>query len=147
MRNIVITFGLICFSTLVLLKMGVMVMTKATLPAEIVIGVFSGVFLIAGILIARKTNATHIAGASAAAMQAAPTAAVDHGKVNQLGISRREYEVLCELALGLSNAEIAGRLFVSESTVKTHVSSLLQKLNARRRTEAVIVAKSLGIII
>ena len=64
----------------------------------------------------------------------------------QLGISNREYEVLLEIAKGLSNKEIANRLFISESTVKTHVSNVLIKMDAKRRTQAISIAKSLAII-
>ncbi|MBR9919403.1 MAG: response regulator transcription factor [Bacteroidetes bacterium] len=56
------------------------------------------------------------------------------------GISPREFEVLLEIKKGLSNKEIAEKLFISETTVKTHVSSLLQKLDAKRRTQAVQIA-------
>ncbi|WP_298550235.1 LuxR C-terminal-related transcriptional regulator [uncultured Algibacter sp.] len=50
------------------------------------------------------------------------------------------------MALGLSNQEIAEKLFVSESTIKTHVSNLLIKLDAKRRTQAIQISKSLNII-
>lgn len=63
-----------------------------------------------------------------------------------LGISKREYEVLQLLDRGLSNQEIARTLFISESTVKTHVSRLLSKLGARRRTEAVRLAREKGVL-
>lgn len=62
------------------------------------------------------------------------------------GISKREYEVLELLSSGLSNQEIADKLFVSTSTVKTHVSSVLAKLDASRRTEAIANAKKMRII-
>ena len=67
-------------------------------------------------------------------------------KIEELGLSKREYEVLQEIALGLSNQEIADKLFVSESTIKTHVSNLLIKLDAKRRTQAIRISKSLNII-
>jgi len=70
----------------------------------------------------------------------------DDEAVKRLGISRREFEVLELIAQGLSNQDIAGRLFVSPSTVKTHVSNLLDKLDAQRRTEAVARAKDLRLI-
>jgi ATP/maltotriose-dependent transcriptional regulator MalT len=54
--------------------------------------------------------------------------------------------VLCEIANGHSNQEIASKLFLSESTIKTHVSSILLKLEAKRRTQAVQKAKELQII-
>jgi two-component system, NarL family, response regulator LiaR len=63
-----------------------------------------------------------------------------------LGLSKREYEVLELIAAGLSNQDVADRLFVSTSTVKTHVSNVLAKLDASRRTEAIAKAKELRII-
>jgi len=66
--------------------------------------------------------------------------------VEEIGISPREYDVLLLVAEGLSNQEIANRLYISESTVKTHVSNLLSKLDARRRTHAVRRARQAGIL-
>jgi len=63
-----------------------------------------------------------------------------------LGISPRELVVLKELAAGHSNKEIAQRLHVSPHTVKTHVGRLLEKLEARRRTDAIHRARELGIL-
>jgi DNA-binding CsgD family transcriptional regulator len=63
-----------------------------------------------------------------------------------LGISGRELEVLALLAAGRSNKEIARRLEVSPNTVKTHVTKLFAKLEARRRTEAIQRARELGMI-
>jgi ATP/maltotriose-dependent transcriptional regulator MalT len=71
---------------------------------------------------------------------------VDEANLEKLGISKREYEVLELMAAGLSNQEIAEKLFVSTSTVKTHVSNVLAKLDARRRTQAIQQAKELGLI-
>lgn len=70
----------------------------------------------------------------------------DDEAVKKLGISKREFEVLELIAAGLSNQNIAERLFVSTSTVKTHVSNVLAKLDASRRTEAIARAKELRII-
>jgi DNA-binding CsgD family transcriptional regulator len=58
-------------------------------------------------------------------------------KRGDLGITRRELEVLALLAQGMSNREIAGKLYVSENTVKTHSSRVFDKLGAKRRTQAV----------
>jgi DNA-binding CsgD family transcriptional regulator len=63
-----------------------------------------------------------------------------------LGISEREFEVLELLAAGHSNKEIASRLEVSPNTVKTHVARLFDKLDAKRRTEAIARARELGMI-
>tara|TARA_R110002049_G_scaffold305515_1_gene502248 strand:+ start:19446 stop:19868 length:423 start_codon:yes stop_codon:yes gene_type:complete len=71
---------------------------------------------------------------------------IDHKKITQLGISKREYEVLLQVSQGLSNKEIALRLSVSESTIKTHVSNILLKLDAKRRTQAIQKAKEHQII-
>lgn len=70
----------------------------------------------------------------------------DDAAVKKLGISKREFEVLELIAAGLSNQNIADRLFVSNSTVKTHVSNVLAKLDASRRTEAIAKAKEMHII-
>ena len=66
--------------------------------------------------------------------------------LEQLGITPRELEILEAMAAGLSNREIAERLFVSENTVKTHAARLFDKLSARRRTQAVQLAKEAGLI-
>jgi len=70
----------------------------------------------------------------------------DNAAVKKLGISKREFEVLELIAAGLSNQDIADKLFVSTSTVKSHVSNVLAKLDASRRTEAIARAKGLRII-
>jgi len=67
-------------------------------------------------------------------------------RVQQLGITPRELEILEAMAAGLSNREIAERLFVSENTVKTHANRLFTKLSAQRRTQAVQLAKEAGLI-
>lgn len=66
--------------------------------------------------------------------------------LQETGLSRREMEVLELMAAGLSNAEIADRLFVSLHTIKTHGSKLFEKLEVKRRTQAIEKAKRLGLI-
>jgi two-component system, NarL family, response regulator LiaR len=70
----------------------------------------------------------------------------DQARLEALGITPRELEILELIAAGLSNREIATRLFVSENTVKTHAGRLFDKLSARRRTQAVQRAKEAGLI-
>ena len=70
----------------------------------------------------------------------------DTARIEALGITPRELEVLHLIAEGLSTKEMADRLFVSENTVKTHTSRVLDKLGASRRTQAVQLAKAQGII-
>ncbi len=71
---------------------------------------------------------------------------LNQAKLEQLGITARELEILQLIAGGLSNREIAEKLFVSENTVKTHSSRLFDKLSAKRRTQAVQIAKEMQLI-
>ncbi|HMF01808.1 MAG TPA: LuxR C-terminal-related transcriptional regulator, partial [Terriglobia bacterium] len=71
---------------------------------------------------------------------------LNEAKLNELGITRRELEILEWIAKGLSNREIAEKLFVSENTVKTHSSRVFEKLSAKRRTQAVQIGKELGLL-
>ncbi len=70
----------------------------------------------------------------------------NQARVEQLGITPRELDILEAMAAGLSNREIAELLFVSENTVKTHAGRLFDKLSAKRRTQAVQLAKEAGLI-
>lgn len=70
----------------------------------------------------------------------------DDTQAHALGLTPRELEILALVAEGLSNREIAARLFVSENTVKTHVARLFDKLGARRRTQAVQQARQWRLI-
>ena len=70
----------------------------------------------------------------------------DQDKVESLGLTPRELEILALMAEGLSNKQIAERVFVSENTVKTHSSRVFVKLGAQRRTQAVQLGKALRLI-
>lgn len=70
----------------------------------------------------------------------------DEQKLLKSGISKREWEVLVLMSEGLSNQEIAERLFVSLNTIKTHSSNLFEKLDVKRRTQAVEKGKRLGLL-
>jgi DNA-binding NarL/FixJ family response regulator len=65
---------------------------------------------------------------------------------SQLGISEREMEVLFGIIEGLTNQQIAEKLFLSESTIKTHSSNLFSKLDVKRRTQAVLEARKIGLV-
>ncbi|MES2380053.1 MAG: LuxR C-terminal-related transcriptional regulator [Bacteroidota bacterium] len=71
---------------------------------------------------------------------------INQTEIANLGISKRELDVLQLMATGLSNEEIAGKLFISLNTVKTHSSNIFLKLDVKRRTQAVEKAKRLNII-
>jgi DNA-binding CsgD family transcriptional regulator len=72
--------------------------------------------------------------------------ALNEERLKDLGITKRELEILELIARGMSNREIAEKLFVSENTVKTHSSRLFDKLSAKRRTQAVQIGKEMGLI-
>ena len=72
--------------------------------------------------------------------------AANEAQQKLLGITKRELEILELIAHGMSNREIAEKLFVSENTVKTHSSRLFDKLRAKRRTQAVQIGKEIGLI-
>ncbi|HKZ30800.1 MAG TPA: helix-turn-helix transcriptional regulator [Vicinamibacteria bacterium] len=71
---------------------------------------------------------------------------LDEARLQELGIAPRELEILGLIATGLGNREIADSLCVSENTVKTHSSRLLDKLGAKRRTQAVQIAQALRLV-
>ncbi|MEM7431628.1 MAG: LuxR C-terminal-related transcriptional regulator [Pseudomonadota bacterium] len=103
---------------------------------EIYIVILALIFAAIGIWFGRKTGHT------------APSESFQQNDqvISTLGITQKELEVLVQLAAGGSNADIAKALFVSTSTVKTHLIHLYQKLEVERRTEAVQKGRSLKII-
>jgi DNA-binding CsgD family transcriptional regulator len=107
-----------------------------THPVEVWLVLLSAIFLGLGVWVGARLF-----------RPAAPTAFQTNTRVQEtLGISGRELEVLELLAAGQSNKEIAIRLEVSPNTVKTHVARLFEKLEVRRRTEAIQRARELGMI-
>lgn len=74
------------------------------------------------------------------------TFSMNEKELHRLGISSRELEVLQLMAEGLSNREIGERLFLSLNTIKTHTSRLFEKLDVKRRTQAIEKAKRLALI-
>ena len=71
---------------------------------------------------------------------------INEAKREELAITPREMEILELIAQGMSNREIAEKLFLSENTVKTHSSRVFDKLGARRRTQAVQLGKEFGLL-
>ena len=100
--------------------------------------VFSGLGIWLGLRLTRHTETIVVREVP---VPAPDTFVRNAKKVAALGITRRELEILELIAAGLSNREIAERIFVSENTVKTHSSRLFDKLSAKRRTLAVQIAK------
>lgn len=71
---------------------------------------------------------------------------INEAELEKFNLTEREYEVLQLLAKGCNNAEIADQLFISISTVKTHVSNLFVKMDVKNRTHAVTKAQKLRIV-
>ncbi len=136
MRKTVGVFGLLALALLLLFKLSQYAIFSGDLKTEWAIAVVAVIFFVVGIYINKKSLSKHPARQQP----------IDTKRITDLGLSKREYEVLQEISKGLSNKEIGERLFLSESTIKTHVSNLLVKLNAKRRTQAIQIAKELNII-
>lgn len=114
---------------------------------EIYGGIVAVVFASVGIWLGLKLTKTRETVVVREVMVPAPVDFVrDQRQLSALGITPRELEVLELMAEGLSNKEIAERVFVSENTVKTHLSRVFDKLGARRRTQAVQLGKELRLI-
>lgn len=113
----------------------------------LVAALFSGLGIWLGLTLTRKKAQASVLQASGSPQVSggAPFAA-DAQRINELGITPRELEILGLMATGLSTREIAERLFVSENTVKTHSSRLFDKLGAKRRTQAVQLGKEARLI-
>lgn len=111
----------------------------------IVAAIFAGLGIWLGNRLTRGRRSAAVAEAPAP-VPATVSFAADEKKRDGCGITRRELEILELVAQGMSNREIAGKLFVSENTVKTHCSRAFDKLGARRRTEAVQLGKKLGLL-
>lgn len=109
----------------------------------LVAALFAALGIWLGLTLTRKKTVTIIKEVPA---QPADPFVLDETRLSQLGITARELEILGLIAAGLSNREIAGRLFVSENTVKTHSSRLFDKLGAKRRTHAVQIGKTARLI-
>ena len=103
---------------------------------------FAAVGIRLGLTLTRTKEVVVVREVAAAAGAAVPNSS----NVAQLGITPRELEILQHIAMGLSTREIAAALFVSENTVKTHSSRLFDKLQVRRRTQAIHAGKRLGLI-
>jgi DNA-binding CsgD family transcriptional regulator len=113
---------------------------------EIYSGLVALLFAALGIWLGLKLTRKEVVVKEVPVPQPAEPFAVNEAQLKQLGITRRELEILELIAQGLSNREIAEKLFVSENTVKTHSSRLFDKLSAKRRTQAVQIAKENGLI-
>jgi DNA-binding NarL/FixJ family response regulator len=136
-KKTVFIFSALIVALLILFQISKYSYVNGDVAIETIISVIAVVFLGIGLYINKSNSKKHIPRNNNI---------IDQNKISALGISKREYEVLLEIAKGFSNKEIGEKLFVTESTVKTHVSNILLKLEAKRRTQAIQKAKELQII-
>ena len=137
MKKTIFIFGVLIIALLALFQLSQYSLISKNTSIEYIIAVIAIVFFFVGLYINKRKNDT---------TTSQPTIEIDTKKIEDLGLSKREYEVLCQLAKGHSNKEIASLLFVSESTIKTHVSNVYVKLDVKRRTQAIQKAKELQIL-
>ncbi len=119
------------------------------LSIEIYIGIIALIFTVLGIWVAQKLARPQVKTVvveKPVYLSPSTEFKLDEEALSRLTLSKREMEVLQLMAEGLSNEEIASRLFVSLSTIKTHNSRLFEKMDVRRRTQAIEKAKRLRII-
>lgn len=141
MRRTIIIYGVAMAILLGLLKLVDYQYFVRDIPLEFYIGTIAALFTALGIWAGLRLTRPKVK-----IIDNSLPFELDKTNLNKLGISKREHEVLELVSRGLSNREIADTLFVSTSTIKTHVSSILAKLDATRRTQAISRAKELRII-
>lgn len=146
MREIVI-FGLCSGALITVLQLAeyrfLVVERSLEIYGAVIAALFACVGIWLGLTLSRKSSAQL---AREAGVPSAGPFVADEKRVAEFGITPRELEILGLIAEGLSNREIAGKLFVSENTVKTHAGRLFEKLGAKRRTQAVQIGKAARLI-
>ena len=116
-------------------------------PGEVYGGLIALIFTIAGTYLGlRWTKRKEVVVIKEVRVREGGPFILNDAKLRELSLTPREHEILGLIAEGLSNREIAERLFVSENTVKTHSSRLFDKMGVSRRTQAVQKGKEFGLI-
>ncbi|WDZ99300.1 response regulator transcription factor [Mucilaginibacter sp. SJ] len=114
---------------------------------EIYMGAMAIFFTVLGIWLALKlTKPKTVVVEKQVYVNNGPEFIINQTEVEKLGLSKRELDVLQLMAEGLSNQEISERLFVSLNTIKTHSAKVFEKMEVKRRTQAVEMGKRLSII-
>jgi two-component system, NarL family, response regulator LiaR len=147
MKRTVLLYGLLGGVLIVLLEAIEYRFLLVDRSLEIYGGLVALLFATLGIWLGRRLARPRAAPVRPqAARPAGPHFVRDAARQQALGITARELQILEHIAAGLSTREIAGRLFLSENTVKTHSARLYAKLSAARRTQAVKHARDAGLI-
>jgi len=143
----IILYGLAGGVLLALLKVLEYQYVVRAYPGEIYGGLVAAIFSALGIYLGLQwSRSREVTVIKEVCVPGGGPFVLDAGKLKELGITPREYEILGLIAEGLSNREIGERLFVSENTVKTHSSRLFDKLGVNRRVQAVLKGRELGLI-
>lgn len=143
LKRHVLTYGLVGGAMIVLLQVSQYQFLVVEHSAEMYAALVAVAFAAFGIWLGLRITARRekVVVKEVPVVVPATVFEVDEAKREELGITPRELEILGLIAEGLSNREIAERIFVSENTVKTHSSRLFDKLGAKRRTQAVQFGK------
>jgi NarL family two-component system response regulator LiaR len=145
MKRHVLIYGLIGGVLITLLKWTEYRFLVIEHSIEIYGGLTAATFAVLGIWLGLKLTRQRVV-VKEVLVPAGERFVADERKREDLGITRRELEILELVAQGMSNREIAGKLYVSENTVKTHCSRAFDKLGAKRRTQAVQFGKEFGLL-
>lgn len=143
MRPIVIGFGLLILCLLILFKIGEVNFIKGNVKLEVIVAIVAFIFFFVGLYFNHQSQKKRMADSL---LIHSSFQRIDYEQIKKVGLTQREHDVLVKMAEGLSNQEIAQQLFLSESTVKSHVSNILFKLDSKRRTQAIQLAKKLKIV-
>ena len=139
MKRTIILYGITLAVLVFVLKYLEYRLIVHDLTVEIYVGIVALFFTAMGVWVGLKFTRKKV-------VLVGPEFILNDNELKRLGISKREHEVLELMAKGLSNQEIADKLFVSLNTIKTHSSNLFPKLEVSRRTQAIQKAKELNLI-
>jgi len=145
-KKTILIYGLCGGTLIVLLKLIEYRFLVVEHSIEIYGGLIAAFFAILGIWLGLKLTRKKEVIVEREVLVSAQPFVLNEQRLRELTITPRELEILDLIAQGLSNREIAEKLFVSENTVKTHSSRLFDKLSAKRRTQAVQIGKEFGLI-
>jgi ATP/maltotriose-dependent transcriptional regulator MalT len=149
-RKDLLIYGISLFIALILLKWlesrFIIIDQSLEIYVALIAVLFTGLGIWLALQLVRPKNQNVITQIKLQHVEVPPVFTRDEKLLRESGLSKRELEVLELMAKGLSNQEISEKLFVSLNTVKTHVSNVLDKLEVRRRTQAIEKARRLGMI-
>ncbi|MGN6492792.1 MAG: response regulator transcription factor [Agriterribacter sp.] len=146
-NRLVFLYGLLLSALLFLLKWLELKFVIISHSLEVYIGAIAVIFTVLGIWLSRKLTKTRIEIIEKEVYIERETSVVpDPNEILRLGLTKREMEVLALMAEGSSNEEIGEKLYLSLHTIKTHASRIFEKMDVKRRTQAVDKAKRLRLI-